>query len=206
MKFAYVRVSTKEQNIGRQIEALTSYDSELQFENIFIDQESGKDFNRNQYQLMKKVLRNGDTLIIKELDRLGRNKALIKNELQEFHSKGVHIRILNIPTTLTETPYGQEWILDMVNNILIEVLSAIAEEERITVKNRQAEGIQIAKRNGKYKGRKNGTRNIDVKAFTKVYQQVKANKITVAQAVILLGYKSRSSFYNAKKYYIDTDN
>lgn len=199
MTFGYIRVSSKEQNEGRQIKAIKDFSKELKDEHIYIDKQSGKDFDREKYQELKKILRNGDTVIIQELDRLGRNKEMIKQELKELQEKGVRVKILNIPTTLIEFQEGQTWVLDMVNNILIEVLGAIAEEERNKIRQRQAEGIELAKQEGKYKGREQGTFKADMKKFKKVYNQVQAKQITVTQAVELLGYKSRTSYYNMAK-------
>lgn len=201
MVFGYIRVSSKEQNEGRQIKALKDFSQELKDENIFIDKQSGKDFERTQYQEMKKLLRADDILLIKELDRLGRNKDMIKQELKELQEKKVRVKILNIPTTLIDFDKNQAWILDMVNNILVEVLGAIAEEERNKIRQRQAEGIALAKEQGKYKGREKGTFKADLKKFTKIYKQVEAGHITVNQAVELLGYKSRTSYYNMAKQY-----
>ena len=154
MVFGYIRVSSKDQNIQRQIKALREYEPDLKKQNIYIDKQSGKDFYRDEYKEMKKILREGDTLIVKELDRLGRNKKMIKEELDFLNEKGVRAKILNIPTTLIEIPEENTWIIKMVNNILIEVLGAIAEEERLQIRERQREGIEIAKRENKYQGRK----------------------------------------------------
>ena len=141
--FGYARVSTKRQAEDRQIEALLAYGIEER--NIIIDKESGRDMERNGYQSLKNtLLRRGDTLVIKELDRLSRNKADIKAELESLKSMGVSVRILNIPTTLAEFSEDQSWIMDMVNNILIEVLGSIAEDERRRIHQRQREGIDCA--------------------------------------------------------------
>ena len=141
MMYGYARVSTaQKQNEARQIEALIAYGVEEKY--IKIDKASGKDFNRENYQLLKnEILRPGDTLVVKELDRLGRNKEQVKEELKYFKDNKIRVKILNIPTTLMDLPEGQEWVFDMVNNILIEVLGAIAEDERIKIKQRQSEGI-----------------------------------------------------------------
>ena len=89
---------------------------------------SGKDTKREGYQYLKRqILRKGDTLVIKELDRLSRNKSDIKRELEQFKKMGVRIKILDIPTTLTGFPPDQMWVMDMINSILIEVLGSIAE-------------------------------------------------------------------------------
>lgn len=89
MIFGYIKVSSKDQNPQRQIEALKEYEKELKDENIFIDRQPGKDFNRDNYMELKKILREGDTLIVKELDRFGRNKEMIKDELSWMNDKGV---------------------------------------------------------------------------------------------------------------------
>lgn len=152
MKYAYLRVSTAEQNLDRQIEAVREYCPELKEDCVYADKQSGKDFERKQYQAMKKVLRPGDEVIVKELDRLGRNKDGVKSELEWFKSHGVVVRILDIPTTLMDVK-GNEWVLDMVTNIIVEVISAIAEQERVKIKARQAEGIACAKEKGVKFGR-----------------------------------------------------
>jgi DNA invertase Pin-like site-specific DNA recombinase len=143
--YGYARVSTREQNTDRQIEALTKFGVPEQ--NIIVDKASGKDIEREGYQYLKRqILRSGDTLVIKELDRLSRNKADIKRELEIFKDMGVRVKILDIPTTLTDFPPEQRWIQDMVTAILIEVLGAIAENERMKIRARQQEGIEAAKR------------------------------------------------------------
>ena len=143
--YGYVRVSSREQNEDRQFEALTRFG--VPPESIIIDKCSGKDTEREGYQYLKRqILRAGDTLVIKELDRLSRNKADIKRELEEFKAKGIRVKILDIPTTLTDFPKEQMWVMDMINSILIEVLGAIAENERNKIRSRQREGIEAAKK------------------------------------------------------------
>ena len=134
--YGYVRVSSREQNEDRQFEALTRFG--VPPESIIIDKCSGKDTEREGYQYLKRqILRAGDTLVIKELDRLSRNKADIKRELEEFKAKGIRVKILDIPTTLTDFPKEQMWVMDMINSILIEVLGAIAENERNKIRSQQ---------------------------------------------------------------------
>lgn len=203
MIFGYVRVSTKEQNEGRQVKALKEFCKELKDENIYIDKESGKDFNRPNYQALRNCLRKDDILIIKELDRLGRNKEEIKKELNFFKEKKVRVKILNIPTTLMDFPEGSEWVFDMINNILIEVLGAIAEEERNKIRTRQREGIELAKKAGKYKGR---PKKELPENFPKLYKQWKENKITAIQFTTLLGLKSRTTLYKYIKRYEEMEN
>ena len=143
--YGYARVSTREQNTDRQLEALTKFGVPEQ--NIIVDKASGKDTERDGYQYLKRqILRSGDTLVIKELDRLSRNKADIKRELEFFKELGVRVKILDIPTTLTDFPTEQLWVQEMVTAILIEVLGSIAENERMKIRARQREGIEAAKR------------------------------------------------------------
>ena len=148
MKYAYIRVSTKEQNLDRQMAAVSAYNPD----EVFADKQSGKNFDRPEYQRMKSLVARGDEVIIKELDRLGRNKDAVKEELRWFKEHGVIVRVLEIPTTLIDLQ-GQEWIGEMINNILIEVIAAIAENERNKIKQRQAEGIACAKEKGVKFGR-----------------------------------------------------
>ena len=143
----YARVSSAEQSLARQLEELKKYVPE---ENIVTDKQSGKDLERPGYQALKGPLglRRGDVLVIKSLDRLSRNKQEMKQELQWFKEQGIQLKVLDLPTTMIRLEAGQEWIQDMVNNILIEVLSSIAEEERHTIRRRQREGIEAAKNAG----------------------------------------------------------
>ena len=179
MIYGYMRVSTKAQNLNRQEDALLEFGVEK--DNIFADKESGKNFDREKYQEMKSILKRNDVLVIKELDRLGRNKVMIKEELRYFKDNGIRLKILNIPTTLIDIQEGQEWIIDMVNNILLEVMSSIAEEERRKIKTRQAEGIAAAKAGGVKFGPKvkytevqllNALNDLKVNGGTKSYSQV----------------------------------
>ena len=143
--YGYARVSSREQNEDRQIDALTKFG--VLEGNIIIDKASGKDTEHVGYQYMKQqILRKGDTLVIKELDRLSRNKSDIKHELEHFKDMGIRVKILDIPTTLTDFPPEQMWVMDMINSILIEVLGSIAENERNKIRTRQREGIEAAKR------------------------------------------------------------
>ena len=137
------------------------------------------------------LLRRGETLFIKSLYRLSRNKNDIKNELQHFKEAGIRVKVLDLPTTLTEYPEGQEWVLEMVNNILIEVLASIAEQERTTIKQRQAEGIAAAKEQGKHLGRPT---LVCPDNWNEVYKSWKAGEITAKTAMERTGTK-RTSFY-----------
>lgn len=203
MYFQYVRVSSKEQNEGRQLEGINNYCKnnkiEVKEDNIFIDKQSGKDFNREKYLKLKGKLRANDVLIVYEMDRLGRNKEMIKEELEYFKKNNIRVIILDIPTTMVNLDSFEEGIaksmLDMINNVLIEVLSTIAEQERVKIKKRQAEGIALAKQEGKYQGRKSVTKEDLPKDFSKLYKQWKNDGISATQFASLLGLKSRTTLY-----------
>ena len=147
MLVGYVRVSTKKQNIQRQINSLEKYGCE----EIFIDHESGKDFNRKEYIRMKKFLRKKDVLVFGELDRLGRNKEEIDREWQELIDKGVDIVVLDVP--ILDTRKYQDGLEKLIMGLTRDIFSYLAEKERENILERQKQGIEIAKREGKFKGR-----------------------------------------------------
>ena len=190
----YARVSSREQNLDRQLLELKKYVPE---ENIVVDKQSGKDLERPWYQALKGALglRPGDTLYIKSLDRLSRNKADIKGELEWFQKNNIRLMILDLPTSMIQVPDGQEWIIEMINNILIEVLSSIAQQEREMIRTRQREGIDAAKEAGKTFGRPKAVVPDNFSAVVKDWQD---GKITAKEAMNLTGLK-RSSFYLAVK-------
>lgn len=188
--YYYARVSSKEQNLDRQIAAFKALGADDR--DIITDKESGKDLDRKGYQALKNaMLRHGDTLVVKSLDRLSRNKYDIHNELQYFKENGIRLKVLDLPTTMMDLPEGQEWVFEMVNNILIEVLGTIAEQERENIRRRQAEGIEAAKQKGKKFGR-------PALAFPAnwdtVYASWRAGEITAKTAMEQTGTK-RTSFY-----------
>ena len=188
--FYYARVSSREQNLDRQIEAFKKLGAEER--EIVCDKESGKDLERIGYQALKNaMLRSGDTLVVKSLDRLSRNKSDIKNELQYFKDNNIRLKVIDLPTTMMDLPEGQEWVFDMVNNILIEVLGTIAEQERQTIRKRQREGIDAAKARGKHLGR---PKLILPDNYEDVICKWKTKEITARQAMKMLGV-SKSSFY-----------
>ena len=192
--FYYARVSSREQNLDRQIEAFKKLGADER--EIICDKESGKNLERSGYQALKNtMLRSGDTLIVKSLDRLSRNKTDIKNELQYFKDNNIRLKVIDLPTTMMDLPKGQEWVFDMVNNILIEVLGTIAEQERATIRKRQREGIDTAKAKGKHLGRP----KLELpENYDAVIAKWRAKDITARQAMNMLGV-SKSSFYKLLK-------
>ena len=188
--YYYARVSSREQNLDRQLAAFAAVGA--QERDIITDKESGKDLDRSGYTALKTtLLRRGDTLVVKSLDRLSRNKSDIKNELQHFMENGIRLKVLDLPTTLVEYPAGQEWVLDMVNNILVEVLASIAQQERETIRQRQAEGIAAAKAQGRHLGRPKAVKPDNWDA---VAARWRAGEITAVEAMRQTGLK-RSTFY-----------
>lgn len=193
-RYFYGRISAKDQNLARQLESAKQYKGEIT--RVFTDKQSGKDFNRDGYQEMKGILERGDEVVVHALDRLGRNKEMIKAELAWFKEHGVVVRILNVPTTLIEYPEGQEWVMEMVNNILIEVLGAFAEQERENIKKRQAEGIsampvdekgrKISTKPGK-EGRTYGRKEKRPENFEAVYARQQAGELTLKEALAEVG-------------------
>ena len=196
--FAYARVSTDEQETERQKQAIKEYCPEIEEKDIFIDKATGKNFDRPSYQLMKSIIERVSTeenqveLIIEEFDRLGRNKQQIQEELRWFKEHHTRVRILNLPTTLVDVPGDSSYLLEMVQNILIEVMGTIAEEELRMRKKRQMEGIEIARQQGKYRGRK--PVQIEEKAFLDKYARWRKGELTAAEAMRLLGVKA-NTFY-----------
>lgn len=188
--FGYARVSTKEQHLDRQIKALL--DCGVDERDIVTDKASGVDLDRPGYQALKNsMLRDGDTLVVKSLDRLSRNKEHITQELRYFKEHHIQVRVIDLPTTMIQLPTGQEWVFEMINNILIEVLSSIAEQERLTIRQRQAEGIAAAKAKGKHLGRP----KIEFPAnWDAVYKRWESGEITAVAAMKELGVK-KGTYY-----------
>ena len=176
--WGYARVSTKEQNLERQFVELRPHVPKA--ENIISDKQSGKDFDRPGYQSLKERVREGDELFITSIYRLGRDKDAIKDELRFFKEKGVIVHILNFPQTmLAVSDDHQRSIMELVNNLLIEVFSFIAQEERENIRRRQAEGIALWRKTGKTKtGRPYGRPKIKFPSnWKKVYALWKEKKL-----------------------------
>lgn len=188
--FYYARVSTREQNLDRQLEAFRSLGADER--EIITDKESGKNLDRPGYQALKTaMLRPGDTLVVKSLDRLSRSKSDIRNELQWFKDNSIRLKVIDLPTTMMDLPSGQEWVFEMVNNILIEVLGTIAEQERLTIRQRQREGIAAAKAKGKHLGRPAA---ILPNNWDEVVALWRSGQITAKEAMRRTGVK-RTHFY-----------
>jgi DNA invertase Pin-like site-specific DNA recombinase len=200
-RYFYGRISSKDQNLARQLESARRYKD---IDRVFKDKQSGKDFNREDYLKMKAILEKGDEVIVHSLDRLGRNKEGIKEELAWFKENGIIVRILDVPTTMIEYPEGQEWLMDMVNNILIEVLGAFAEQERENIRKRQREGIDAmpmdkrGRRISKKTGRGFGRQEKHPDNFTEVYARQQKGELKLQEAMSMVGV-GRTRWYELAK-------
>ena len=203
-KYLYIRVSTKEQNESRQLALKEKYG--LRTSDVFIDKKTGKNFNRPEYQKLKAELQKGDTLILMSLDRLGRNKEQALEELRELKQKGVRLIVDDLATTQVEDEKNQ-LIIEMINNILIEVYTTLAEEELRRTKIRQRQGIEAMPLdvNGKrvsLKTNRLASRPSKIDNLTKEQERsIRAwmeKKISM-ESCIKLTELSRASIFRAKK-------
>lgn len=188
-RFAYVRVSTKEQHIDRQLLALEPY--EIPVKNIFCDYQSGKNFDRPAYSKLLRHIKKGDLLIIKSIDRLGRNYDEILRQWQHITKTiGADIFVIDMPLLNTQTKNGDLTGV-FVADLVLQILAYVAQTERDFIRQRQAEGIDAAKA----KGRKFGRTPLDVpEEFHTLYAQWKRGDISLRTAAELLGV-SHSTFY-----------
>ncbi|MET3658646.1 recombinase family protein [Sporosarcina psychrophila] len=202
--FGYVRVSTKEQNTDRQIVVMQKLG--INERDIFIDKASGKDFDRPQYQALKAQLRKGDLVYIVSLDRLGRNSDAIKKEWNEITTEiGADIVVTDME--LLDTRKYKDTMGNFVANLVLEVLTFMAQSEREKTLARQAEGIAVAKAQGKHLGRP----QLNIKTLTKQQRgDLEANfrawetkELTGVQFMEILGLK-KNSFYKITKEYKET--
>ncbi|MEK3910668.1 recombinase family protein [Paenibacillus sp. FSL H7-0331] len=192
--FGYIRVSTKEQNEARQIEALKGLD--IQERDLYIDKQSGKDFDRPKYQALKLVLRRGDILFIKELDRLGRNAEEIKKEWKEITQEiGANIVILDMP--ILDTRQYKNGLEKVISTIVLELLSYMAEREKEKINSRQMEGIAAAKNSGVKFGRPK--REIS-NEFIVVYEEWKTGSITAVEAMRRVDMKPNTFYRRTNEY------
>jgi len=193
-KYGYIRVSSREQNPARQKEALLKAGIEEGY--IFIDKKSGKDFDRPEYQLVKRLLKKEDVLFIKELDRLGRNYRQIKEEWKEI-TMDIGADIVVLDMDLLDTRKFKNGMEELISNIILELLSYMAEKERKKIRQRQKEGIKKAKENGVKFGRP----KIEVDDFEYYYNQVyKKEEMTAVEAMEEMDI-TKSTFYRRKSEY-----
>jgi len=195
LKFGYVRVSSKDQNEARQIEEMKKLG--IEDRHIFVDKESGKDFDREQYQGMVSMLREGDVIFIASIDRLGRNYKDILREWQRItKEKGADIVVLDMP--LLDTRRDKDLTGVLISDIVLQLLSYVAERERENIRKRQAEGIALAKARGAYKGRQ--PKPLDKGKFERLYKEAWYHKRSHKSAMQELGV-SQGTYYKYVKEY-----
>ena len=199
-RYGYHRTSTREQHLDRGIAEITAYceQNQLELERIFTDQQTGKNFNRPRYQVLKEdVLRSGDELIITEVDRLGRNKRDTLKELQYFRDHNIRVKILELPTTLMDISKLDntmaQMLMETVNNMLIELYAAMAQAEIEKKEKRQREGIEAKKARGDWDDYGRPTA-LDIEDFKIHYQRVIDGQMRPTELMKQLGI-SKSTYY-----------
>lgn len=192
--YAYARVSSRDQNLERQLKAF--YDFGVQKNNIYSDKKSGKDFERVAYKKLIKKLRTGDLLVIKSIDRLGRNYDAIIREWTLITNK-IEADILVLDMPLLDTREKANTLVGkFISDIVLQVLSFVAENERENIKARQAEGIKIAKQKGVRFGR---PQFIYTEEFMSVANDYISRKITASAAIQKLGLTRQNFYYHINK-------
>lgn len=203
--YAYIRVSSDDQNLDRQLDAMESLG--INPKKIYSDEQSGKNFDRTEYRYMKKALEPGDTVVIKSLDRLGRNQKEVKKEWEYFVENQINIRVLDMPVLNREYKTGNktdESINELIRNLFFEVITWTDQEHRRRIKESQREGIVAAKKRGKHLGRP----KLNLSTLTKEqketlneqYENWKAGRITGVKFAKLMDLK-KNSFYKVIKEY-----
>ena len=191
--YGYARVSTREQNEERQIISLVEYGIDKQ--NIFIDKQSGKDFERKNYKRLIKKLKTGDVLVVKSIDRLGRNYTEI---IEQWHyitqTLVVDIVVLDMP--LLDTTKSKDLLGTLISDIVLQLLSYVAENERNTIRQRQAEGIAAAKK----RGVKFGRPKINAADYFEILAGYDNKTLTREQAKDMIGCGETTFFRLIKEY------
>lgn len=192
-RYGYVRVSTKDQNPERQITAML--ENGVFKKNIYIDKISGKDFDRTEYRKMIRKLKSGDLVVIKSIDRLGRNYTEILEEWRKLTKvMEVNIQVLDMPLLNTNVQHDNLTGV-FVADLVLQILAYVAETERSFIKQRQAEGIAIAKENGVHFG---AERLEDPEDLNKYYEMWKTGEISIRSGASALGI-SKSTFFRRCK-------
>ncbi len=188
MIYGYIRVSTKKQHEDRQLISLRKCGKHI--DKIFMDKQSGKDFERNEYQKMIKKLKKGDIIIVKSIDRLGRNYNEIIEQWRIITKiKNADIIVLDIP--ILDTTQNKDFLGTFISDLVLQLLSYVAENERKNIIQRQSEGIAAAKAKGIKFGR---PKKYKAEDYIHVYKQFKEHKITKKQAIKMIG-ASETTYY-----------
>ncbi len=192
--YGYIRVSTKDQNEDRQLDAMK--EKRVEDRNIYMDKQSGKDFQRPQYQKLVNKLKAGDLLYILSIDRLGRNYEEIQDQWRVLTKEiGVDICVFDMP--LLDTRNGKDLMGTFIADLVLQILSFVAENERINIRQRQAEGIAAAKARGVHFGRP----GIDMPDnFEEIIEDWEQQNVTMEEVLTQCGM-SKSTFYRKRKEY-----
>lgn len=197
--YGYVRVSSRDQNEDRQLIALGEY--KIPEKNIYIDKQSGCDFEREQYRRLLRRLKTGDLLIIKSIDRLGRNYREIMEQWRYIsQTRGADIKVIDMP--LLDTTRCKDLLGTFISDLVLQVLSFVAENERENIRQRQREGIAAAKARGVQFGRPAKTFDVPL---GEVISAVDEGAMTLDEALRLLDV-SRSTYYNKKREHVSRYN
>lgn len=197
-EFGYIRVSAKDQNPDRQLHEMIELG--IHERDIFIDKQSGKDFDRPSYQALKRCLREGDILYIKSIDRFGRNAKEIKREWEHItQDLKADIKVMDMP--LLDTTQYKDTLGTFVSDLVLQVLAFVAERERDNIKQRQKEGITLAKAKGKHLGRpKIELTHLQQETLENLYPRWKAEEITAVHFMNELGLKKNTFYRTIHKY------
>lgn len=200
--FYYVRVSSKEQHVARQLDYIKDMNIKIDERDIFIDKVTGKNFEREQYKLLKRILRPGDCLYVKSIDRFGRNYSQILNEWREITNLGVDIVVLDMP--LLDTRAHKDLLGTLISDLVLQLLSYVASTELNHIKTRQAEGIKSAKSAGVKFGRPKKQIIIN-NDFKTLYNLWKEKKITTKYFQDTLGLKNNTFYRRIKEFENDNN-
>ena len=195
--FNYIRVSSKEQNEGRQLQAMKDFNNTNNITNAIqlIDKCSGTNTDRPNLQMLLKVLGPGDLVVIKSIDRLSRNYKQCKELWQQFTDKGADIVVLDMP--ILDTRQNKDLLGNLITDLFLTILGYVAQQENDFRKQRQMEGIAVAKAEGKHMGRPKATYPDN---WQEVYSMWQRKEVTATRAMELLNLK-RNTFYNLVKRY-----
>lgn len=191
-KFGYGRVSSKDQNEARQLKAFKDFG--IDDRDIYVDKKSGKDFDREQYKLLKNILREDDLLVIQSIDRIGRNYEIIVNEWKDI-TKNIKADIFVLDMPLLDTRQKKDLLGTFINDLILGLLSYVAQTEREKIKTRQRQGIDIALSSGVKFGRPKIEKSDN---YDEIIGLWKNKQITAREAMKLLNLKP-NTFYNMVK-------
>ena len=192
--YGYIRVSSVDQNEARQVVELTRYG--IIKKHIYMDKQSGKDFNRPQYQRLKKRLREGDVLVVKSIDRLGRNYEEIQTEWRQI-VKEIKADIVVLDMPILDTRTNKDLIGTLISDIVLQLLSYVAQAERENIRQRQAEGIAAARARGVHLGR---VAKPLPEGFPAIYEDWVSKRVSRSETLAKLGVSSHQFDWFCKRY------